>query len=211
MLDSYQLLTFTYTSSVTPSLIEGPDGSLYAVWLEITNEDEFSIYLSGTTPAMRESYNSLTPDDYRQMASDTLFGIVSDLLLAPVVFIWLIPAMLVLALTAWLRRGEGRGQKIRTAFCVLLAVGVYWATKLGFFPAIQSSIPFKAWIPVISNPLGRILQIAVPIVIMLIALGFSYRSMRKRGAFSPTIFILVYILWDSLLTLGIYGVDLIRM
>jgi len=145
------------------------------------------------------------------MASDTLFGIVSDLLLAPVVFIWLIPAMLVLALTAWLRRGEGRGQKIRTAFCVLLAVGVYWATKLGFFPAIQSSIPFKAWIPVISNPLGRILQIAVPIVIMLIALGFSYRSMRKRGAFSPTIFILVYILWDSLLTLGIYGVDLIRM
>jgi len=211
VLDSYQLLTFTYASSVTPSLIEGPDGSLYAVWLEITNEDEFSIYLSGTTPMMRESYNSLTPDDYRQMASDTLFGIVSDLLLAPVIFIWLIPAMLTLALTAWLRRGEGRGQDIRTAFCVLLAAGVYWATKLGFFPAIQTSIPFKAWIPVISDPLGRILQIAVPLVIMLIALGFSYRSMRKRGAFSPTIFILVYILWDGLLTLGIYGVDFIRM
>jgi len=211
VLDSYQLLTFTYSASATPALIENDDGQLYAIWLEVTDVDEFSIYLSSTVPAIRDRYNALTSEDIQQMAFDTAFGMVSGLLLAPVVFLWLLPAMLVLALTSWLRRGEGRGQFIRSVLCAVLAASAYWVVKIGVFPTILTSVPFSAWIPTISIGIGAALRIAVPVVIALIGILSALRGVQKRGAFSPTVFLLVYAIWDGLLTLAVYGVDIIRL
>lgn len=210
-LDSYQLLSFTYSASSAPAVIENEDGQLYAVWLELTDVDEFSIYLSSTVPAIRERYDELTSDDHRQMASNTAFGLVSGLLLAPVIFLWLLPAMIVLGLTAWLRRGEGRGKLIRSLICVLLAVGVYWMVKVGVFPTILTSVPFKVWVPTISVGLGNILRVAVPAFISVVGLLFAALGVKKRGVFSPAVFLLVYAIWDGLLTLAVYGVDLIRL
>jgi len=211
MFDSYQLLTFTYSSSVTPSLAVGPDGSIYAVWLELTDEDEFSIYLSSTGEAMRETFNALTGDDYRQMATDTLFGMVSGALLTPVVFLWLMPGMLVLLMTAWLRNRPNASQKRMDGLSVGLAVAAYWYVKTAMFPSILTTVPFKLWIPIIPAGVGMALRILIPLLVTLLAVGGGYRQVRKRGSFSPASFLLVYGLLDGVCTVAIYGADFIRL
>ena len=159
----------------------------------------------------RSDYDSLTKEDVRQMVSDTIFGLISGILLTPLVFLWLIPGMLILVLTTWLRKGEGARKHVMEAVSVGLGMAGYWFVKAEMFPSILTSIPFKLWIPIISPGLGVGLRVLVPVAVTLLAVGIGLRNVLKRGTFSPVAFMLVYGLIDGICTVAIYGADLIRI
>lgn len=203
---SYQLLSFTAGDSRSPFILAGSDNNLYLTWLERGDVSGFLVYLTSTSPSIRQALSVLTQDDIARLAASTLFGFLSGMLLLPFALMWFAAPLFLIAITAPLRSGADDWRDIRVLISLALAIAGYWFSKLVFLPGLKDYVPFTAWIPLIPRSLYLPLQIGVPTLIALFALWvakhFTYDRMRN----SPLYFILLYISIDGVLTTAVYGV-----
>jgi hypothetical protein len=204
-INGYQLLTFTTGNSQQPAIELDESGYAYLSWLENSEADELSIYLASTRPAWVEQFASLTSDDVQRMVFQSLFGMVSGIILIPMVLLWLIAPVLVILLTSFIRESEQDWRHPLTWLPLLLSVIVYWVVKRGMLPAIFEYVPYSAWVPVIPAWLAPILRLGLPLAGSALALWIAYRSTYGQERNSPTFFILIFGAVDGIISMMLYG------
>ncbi|MDF1499177.1 MAG: hypothetical protein P1P76_01735 [Anaerolineales bacterium] len=209
--DGYQLISFTSTGSKQPNLLVSQDGYVFLSWLEVTDVRTYSVYLATTKPGLKTEFDALTMQDWQNMIGDLTFGMLSGLVLFPVVLLWMIPPLLLMALLSVIRRNEDRLTRPGHLISLLVALAVFQYLKFGIFPSLRASIPFIQWLPIIPGSWYRPLQITVPIAIVLLSGVIAMNMVRKRGQSSPTVLFILYALIDGVLTLAIYGGSLFGM
>lgn len=203
--ESYQLITTTQAASVNPTLVSGLDGNLYMSWLEKSPSGENVIYLATTSPEMRTTFDEISGDDVKIMLSETIFGMLSGIAFVPFVLIWLVPPLLLVALTTKVRRPEDDLFAPRTLISLGISVAGYWLLKLGMVPTLRTVVPFLVWIPVIPASWQIILRFGIPVLISGLGLFFAYRSTYRRDRKSPFLFMVIFAIVDGLLTMAVYG------
>ena len=209
--ESYQLLTFTNTASTHPNVLVDDAGYLFASWLELTDVRQYSVYLATTAPSFRSNFDQLTYGDYRRMAGDTLFGMISGVILIPIAFLWMVVPLASLGITSILRRHESSLFRPGHLISLGIAVGIYWFLKLSIFSNLRTSIPLILWIPVIPVSWYPWLRYGVPVLGTGVAMVVALWSMRRTERTSPVIAFLIYGLVDGLFTVALYGGSLFGM
>jgi hypothetical protein len=202
---SYQLLSFSSTVSSSPAVFNDADGYLYATWLE-SAESGFAIHLSSTAPDIQETLAAITAYDIRRLTGETLFGLVSGVVLAPFAgLLWLVVPLLVLVLTSFLRRGEQQVTSAGTLISLALAVAVYEAIKFGTLPGILDYAPFSAWLPM-PDWMRAVLRVLVPAATTFISLWLAWNFTYRRQHPAPLYFMLIFGAAEGVMTMAIYGV-----
>lgn len=204
---SYQLLSYSSRASRTPYLLSDATDHLYITWLEANPASGFTVYFATTAPEIVTALDRLVPADYLQMAGTTLFGMVSGMVLSPlVIFIWLIVPMAIVGSTLFFQRGLHDDQLTwGSLIIIVLSVGAYWAGKMVALPNIFEYVPFSTWVPIIPVWLEGIMRWGVPILISVAGLIGAWHFTIRRHVASPLYFILIFGLVDGLLTLAVYG------
>jgi hypothetical protein len=202
---SYQLLTQSQAASVNPTLLSDPNGHLYLTWMEKNGGGLNVFYLATTSPIMQTFMNEVTTDAIGGMIGEALFGLVSGMVMVPFMLIWLVPPMILLGITAKLRRPDMQLSSPRLLVSFALSLAGYWFIKLGMVPTMRSIVPFLVWIPVIPAGWQLVLRIGVPSIIAAIGLYIAYRATYGRDRRSPFLFIVIYAIIDGLLTMAVYG------
>lgn len=201
-----QLLSFTSTTSQRPAINSDPNGYLYTTWLEGTRGGGYPVYFASTAPGLVAANAALDSQDVGRLLTETLFGLVSGVLLLPFLFAWgLVPTLFIFFTGIFRRDGEpltARGSLITVSIAILL----YWIAKILILPGILDYIPFSAWIPFIPDILGTILRIGLPILTSLLALRVAWHFTYRRERNSPLFFLLTFIAIDGLVSIAIYGV-----
>lgn len=204
---SYQLLSYSSRASRTPYLLSDETDHLYITWLEANPTAGFDVYFATTAPEIVTALDRLVAADYLQMAGSTLFGMVSGMVLSPlVIFIWLIGPMAIVGGTLFFQRGLHDDQLTwGSLIIIVLSVGVYWAGKMVALPNIFEYVPFSVWVPIIPVWLEGIMRWGVPLLISVGGLVGAWHFTIRRHVASPLYFMLIFGLVDGLLTLAIYG------
>lgn len=203
VITSAQLLSYTTATSQTPFLAHDADLHLYVTWLE-RSDAGFTVFFASTAPDVVAALSSLRAADVSRLAGEILFGILSGVVLTPLVaFVWLIAPLAVFGLTGFLRR---RGEESVGAYLSLgAAIVLYLGTKLLTLPGLRQYVPFSAWIPFMPVWLQATLQILVPVAITLVSLAIAWYVIYRRGSKSALYFLLAFAGLDALLTMAIYG------
>jgi hypothetical protein len=201
----YQLLSFGPSGSFTPALTSDRSRYLYATWRQL-QPPGFGVYFASTAPDMQQALGGLTVSDVGRVTVDTIFGMVTGAIFAPLLAIlWLIAPLMVLGVTWFVRRGAERATHWGVLLSLALALAAYWVTKLISFEGNLDYVPFSEWIPVIPSWLALPLRIAVPALIAVAALRIAWRYTYGAERRSALLFVLAYAGVDSLLTAAIYG------
>ncbi|GMR09595.1 MAG: hypothetical protein BMS9Abin28_0414 [Anaerolineae bacterium] len=203
---TYQQLNFTPTNSISPSMVSDPAGGLYLTWLEKGDVPGWGVYLSGTSPALRAALSGLDEQDVGLLMVETAFGLTTGALLLPVAIAWGLPSFIVLALTQSLRKSQDELAGLGGILSLALALLLLWAVKLAILPAIQTYVPFSAWIPVIPIWLHKPLRIGVPALIAGLSILAAWAYLARKSEGSPYRFVAIYAIVDGLLTMAVYGV-----
>jgi hypothetical protein len=203
--NTYQQLSFTPTSSTSPTIVSDTQEHLYLTWLERGDAAGWGIYFSSTASDLKEALRGVNTSDVASVTVETVFGLVAGALLVPFSLAWAVPAIVVLMLTSRLRRSEdnlvGGG-----AFAGLaLALLVLWGIKLSILPGIHDYVPFSAWIPIIPDWLYEPMRIGIPVVIAILSALAAWRYLVRKQDNSPYKFIVIYAVVDGMLTMAIYG------
>jgi hypothetical protein len=204
---SYQLLSFNPKFSQAPALISDSAGRLYATWIERREEiPGYQVYLASTAPDIRQALSPLTRGDVGRMVADTFFGMLTGAVFSPIaMLLWLVLPFLILAVT-WPLRRHGESITSRgSLLSIALALLAYWAVKLVTFAQARGYIPFSGWIPIIPSQLGIILQLGLPVAIALIAFAVAWYVVKRIHNRSAAVFVILYALVDSFLSMAIYG------
>ncbi|MFW6182580.1 MAG: hypothetical protein ACOC8X_02200, partial [Chloroflexota bacterium] len=148
----------------------------------------------------------LRPVDVQQMVFESIFGLLAGAVLAPfAAIVWLIAPLVILGVTTFMRR-EGEGLiSAGTALSLALALAAFLAVKGLTLPGFNEYVPFSAWIPVLPEWLGAVLQWSVPLLITIVGLIVAWQHTFRRKSQSVLYFLLIYAAADSLLSMAIYG------
>jgi len=202
----YQLLSFTANPSEAPFIASDPDQYLYVTWLE-RDVEGFRVYFASTAPDLVDALNQVSSDDVQRVGGEVLFGLLAGAVLSPfLVLLWLLFPLVVLWLTAVLRR-ENRGWYTRagTVVSLGLAIAAYSSVKLLTLPGIRTYIPFSAWIPALPDWLQAPLQFAVPILVTMGGIAVAWHFTYRRQTRSPLYFMFIFAAVDGVLTMAVYG------
>ncbi len=203
---AYQQLSFTPSSPTSPAIISDDEGRLSLTWLEKGELPGWAVYFASTAPDIREALSNITRDDFGRLTAETLFGLLSSAVLIPFALAWLLPAILVLALTSRIREAHDRLASPGVIVSLSLTFIVYFISKLGTLPEMRSYLPFSAWIPFIPPWLYFPLRLGVPLLsaglALLVAWFYTYRKMKN----SIFLFLAIFAIVDGLITMAVYGV-----
>ncbi len=203
---SYQMLSFTRTSSSRLVVRSDPDGYLYVTWLE-PGDPSFRLYLASTAPDIRESLGAITADDVGQISGEVIFGMLVGAVLAPLAGgVWILLPLLTIGLTSFLRRRSQGLKSPGTVISISLGVLVFVAAQYATIPGVKEYVPFSAWFPRIPGWMQGPLQILVPLSITVGSLWAAWHYTYRRQNQSPLFFMLVFAGLDSALILAVYGI-----
>jgi hypothetical protein len=201
----YQLLSFAANGSFTPALTSDRARNLYATWRQL-QPPGFGVYIASTAPDIRQSLAGLTVGDVGRVTVETVFGMLTGAIFAPLfAVLWLIAPLMVLGVTWFVRRGAERVTHWGVLASLALALAAYWIGKLISFEDHLGYVPFSEWIPVIPAWLAIPLRIAVPVLIAGVALRIAWRYTFQAERRSALLFVLIYAGVDALLMAAIYG------
>ena len=200
------MLSLTPAESTYPRIAADAQDYLYITWLEGGSSSGGVVYLTSTSPDLRNAFDRLTFTDVTQMAAESLFGIASGVVLFWFPLIWLMSSLIILFLSSPLRREDAPLYHPGTLISLILTLAAFWIAKLFIFPSMFSYVPFSAWIPIIPESWFNPLRIGTPIVIGLAALFIAIRFTYARDNRSPLFFTIFYGLFDGVVTLALYGV-----
>lgn len=204
---SYQLLSYSTGLARVPFLQAHADNHLALTWLEADEEGGFHVYFASTAPQTKAVLDKLSGSDFIQLLGVTLFGMLSGIVLSPlVVFLWMIAPMVIAGGTLLVQRSYSEDKlTIGTLVSIALAMGAYWVVKQFALPNIFEDVPFQVWIPIIPVGLENILRVGMPVVMTLIGVVVAWFTTIRRHIVSPLYFMLVFGLVDGVLTMAIYG------
>jgi hypothetical protein len=189
-------------------LTSDSSGQLYATWIERREEiPGYHVYLASTAGDIRQALSPLTRGDTGRMVTNTFFGMLTGAVFTPIaMLLWLVLPLLLLAVTWFFRRGSESITTRASLLSIALALLAFWGVKLVTFarPA-RGYVPFSGWIPIIPPWLGTVLQIGIPITIFLIALATAWYAVKRLNNKSAVVFVILYALVDSFLTMAVYG------
>jgi len=199
----YQLASQTSTASLMPALAQarGSGGGLYLAWLDTAGFKEYDVYYATTASEARRWLDRTSNADLALGAAELVFGVFSGLGLLPIAGVWTFPA-LVWVVGFFIATGQEdmvhRGTRIGFAVAVL----IYVAVKILLLPGLFIGTPFLHRVPA---AWAVVLGIAVPSLLLAIALGVVY--LYARRAERATIFkaYLFFALTDVGLTLVLYS------
>lgn len=203
---SYQLLSFNPKFSQSPALTSDAAGNLYVTWVERKEVPGYQVYFASTALDLRQALNPLTRGDIGRMVADTFFGLLTGAVFFPIaMLLWLVLPFLLLAVTWVFRRGSESITSRNSLISIALALLAFWAVKLVTFAQGRGYVPFSGWIPIIPSWLGVVLQVGIPVAIALISLAVAWYVVRRIQNRSAVVFVILYALVDSFLSMAIYG------
>jgi hypothetical protein len=196
----YQLASQTGTASLTPSIVAGPDG-LHSAWIDTAGFKVFTVYYASTAPEARRWLDRTSTSDMVMGAANLVFGVFSGLGLLPIAGIWTFPA-LVWVVLFFIVTGQEEMERTPAKIGFALAVVIYVGMKILLLPGLFAGTPFLYRVP---PGWATLLGLAVPALILLVALAAVY--IYGRRAERATIFkaYLVFALTDVALTLILYS------
>jgi hypothetical protein len=202
---AYQQLTFTMAGSSQPSLVADPADHLDLGWLEPAEGEGYTVFLASTRPSLVDAFRGVTGRDVRQMASESVFGMLSGIVLVPLALVWMIAPLLVVVISSIWRSGDDRLSRPSTWIPLLLAIAAYWVAKRAFLPEVFSYVPFSAWVPIIGPTVGTILRLGLPILGSALGFWVAYAYTYGRDRTSPTFFVLIFSAVDAVVSMALYG------
>lgn len=203
----YQLLSYSTGLARVPFLRADSANHLYLTWLEADEGGGFHVYFASTAPQTKTVLDKLSGNDFMQLLGVTLFGMLSGVVLSPlVVFLWMIAPMVIAGGTLFVQRSYSEDRLTTgTVVSIMLALGAYWVVKQFALPNIFEDVPFQVWIPIIPVGLEDVLRLGVPIILTLIGVVVAWFATIRRHIVSPLYFMLVFGLVDGVLTMAVYG------
>lgn len=197
----YQLAGKTEAASLIPSLATDTGANLHLAWIDTAGFGQYDVYYASLAPAARTWLDRTTSDDVMHKAADILFGVLSGVGLLPIAGIWTFPAMLWVVIF-FIASGQEEMNRRPTQIGFVIAVVLYAAAKMLLLPGLFAGTPFLDQIP---QHLVTLVGIAIPVLILLIALAVVYWYARRSDR--PTIFrtFLLFALVDVALTLVLYA------
>jgi hypothetical protein len=199
----YQLASQTTTASLMPVLAEapGPGGGLHLAWLDTAGFKEYDVIYATTAPEARRWLDRTSSEDMALGAGELVFGVFSGLGLLPIAGIWTFPG-LIWVVSFFIVTGREEMVRRGTLIGFVISVLLYVAVKILLLPGLFVGTPFLHRVPA---AWAVTLGIAVPSVLLAIALGMVYLYVRR--AERATIFksYLFFALTDVVLTLVLYS------
>jgi hypothetical protein len=197
----YALSSDTGSASVIPTIAADPVGNLHLAWLDVAGFGEFSVYYATVAPQARRWLDRTTSEDLALGAADILFGVLSGVGLLPVAGIWSFPAM-IWVVVFFILSGQEEMDRTPTKIGFSVGVAIYVGMKVLLLPGLFAGTPFLHLFP---PGMATAVGIAVPLLILGIALLATYSYVRR--AERATIFksFLIFALVDVALTLILYA------
>jgi hypothetical protein len=197
----YQLASKTSNASLVPSLAVDAQDHLHLAWIDTAGFANYDVYYASTAPAARRWLDRTTTEDLVHGAARVLFGVLSGVGLLPIAGIWSFPAVVWVVLF-FIFTGQEDMDRAATRIGFAVAVLVYVGMKILLLPGLFASTPLLQQVPTRWEvPLG----IAVPVLILAVALLVVYLYARRaeRATIFKAILILVGV--DVTLTLVLYA------
>ena len=197
----YQLASKTNNASLVPSLAADAQDHLYLAWIDTAGFSDYDVYYASAAPGARNWLDRTTREDVVQGAAHVLFGVLSGVGLLPIAGVWSFPAV-VFVVVFFIITGQEDMDRRPTRIGFAVAVLIYIGMKVLLLSGLFASTPFMQQVPPrLATPLG----IAVPVLIMAVALLVVYLYTRRaeRATIFKAILILVGV--DVTLTLVLYA------
>jgi hypothetical protein len=174
--------------------------------MEPGGQSGFLAYAGSTAPDVYAALTKVTSADVGRLLAETVFGMLAGAALSPFAgILWLVAPLIVLGITSFLRRDDGRTISRGALISLGLALLTFWVVKAATLPGFWDYVPFSSWIPFIPGWLGGPLRWGVMIIIAALALWTAWRFTYKRQAHSVLNFMLIYAAVDSVLSMAVYG------
>jgi hypothetical protein len=199
----YQLASQTTTASLMPALAAAsvPGGGLHLAWLDTAGFNEYDVYYATTAPEARLWLDRTSTEDMVLGAGEVIFGVFSGLGLLPIAGVWAFPG-LIWVVVFFIATGREEMARRGTLIGFVISVLIYVGVKILLLPGLFVGTPFLHRVPA---AWAVTLGIAVPSVLLAIALVVVY--VYTRRAQRATIFksYLFFALTDVVLTLVLYS------
>lgn len=188
-----------------PVLAVDSEGNLHVSWREGAKGE--GIYYATTAPEAKAALDRLEAGDLVFAAPQGVTDMMASLAFIPFIgFCWILPGLFLIG--GWqLIRDEDSLDKRATWIPLIIALLLYYGAKFVFLPTFTTYVPFSAWI-YIPSALAVLLRLAIPTVILALSALAAFRVHKNRSN-STLVFFLAWVLTDGLLTLAIYGVNLL--
>ena len=201
----YSVGSKTEGISDNPVLSIDSSAHLYLVWREGAAGNR--VYYTTTQPEAIAALDRLNAGDFTNaLLQGGMESLVSVAFLPIIGFGWLLPGMVVVGIVK-LRWDQDHLTHWYFWIPLIFALLIYHAAKFATLPTITTYVPFSAWLD-IPPRFGKPLQIIMPLLILATALITAYRVQRRQTP-SAVVFYIAFVLVDSILTLAIYGVNLL--
>lgn len=197
----YQLASNTSNASVLSTLVADSDSNLHVAWIDTAGFRQYDIYYASTSPEAKKWLDRTSSDDIVLGAADLVWGIISGIGLLPIVVMWNFPPLIWVVLF-YMFSGREYLERMGTKIGLLVSIIIYCASKLVLLPGLSTGTPFLYQV---SSDLRTTLAMAIPVIILLLALAAIYIYARRSER--ATIFeaYLVFSLTDGLLTVLLYA------
>ena len=201
--DGYEIAGKTDNFSQDGILQSDAEGYMYMAWREGTGRD---LFFASTEPELRDQLNRYGGADFFLALVGGGMEAVTGALFFPLALIWFVPGALLLGI--WkLRRDFETVDDASSQILLVVAILLYQGTKFLFLPSITTYIPFSAWLDV-PQGLGSMLRIMVPFITLGLGILIAEITRRRRQEMSSVVYFFIACGIDALLTLMIYGVNL---
>lgn len=199
----YQMAAKTQNVSQEAAIAADAAGNLYLAWNE--GAGGLNAYFATTAPAMQDEINSLEAGDAANLLLTSGMEGVVGLLFLPMAVIWMLPGAVLTALWRLRRETEDSGN-LGSRIVFVVAIVIYQIVKILFMPAIQTYVPFSAWLD-IPGELREPLIVIVPLALLLFAIVVAEVVRRRREETSTPLYFFIVAGIDAVLTLIVYGVN----
>jgi len=200
----YQLASDTSSASVLSTMVADADASLHLAWLDTAGFRQYDVYYASTAPQVKAWLDRTSPDDVVLRVAHLIWGIVSGIGLVPIVAIWNLPPIIWLILF-YMVSGQEELDQIGAKLGTLVTIIIYVASKLLFLPGLSAGTPFLYQV---SSGTAATLTTAVPVAMLILALGALYLYARRSDRASIFKAYLVFAVTDGLLTVVLYAPQL---
>ena len=202
---SYTVGTHTNEISQNPSISVDVGGNLHLIWQEGFSGTR--VFYATTAPAAKGRLDRVALGDMSTLIFSGGLEAITGILLFPFAFPWMAIGLVMMIILRLAHNDEDVTQRL-SQFLLVLALLSYQISKLLFLPDMLTYVPFSAWLD-LSEGVGVVLRIAVPIIIIGLGIAAAEWRRRRRRNDSPPSSLAYYmtvIIVDTLLTLSVYGV-----
>ena len=199
----YQMAGKTQNISEGATVTTDAAGNLYLAWEE--GAGGLDAYFATTAPEMKEAINRFDPGDATALLLTGAMESVVGLLFMPLAVIWMLPGAALTAL--WrMRRQEEQAESVGSRIVFIIAIALYQILKILFMPAIQTYVPFSAWLD-LPTAWHEPLIMLVPLSVFLFSIVVAEIVRRRREETSTPLYFFIVAGVDAALTLIVYGVN----